>query len=338
MDLRNARAVILTANLYQELEFWYPFLRLREAGTRVTVAAAKAGELYGSKLGVPVVSDVAVADVEPGDFDVLIIPGGFAPEALRLSEDVLDLVRKTNEQGKLIAAICHAPWVLVSAGIADGRTLTCVRGIRDDVRNGGAELLDQPVVRDGNVITSRPPNDLDAFGAEIVKALQALPASDGDAGSPRELPASSASADYAGAVAIRTAARLQADQDRVPASGLDAPYEQLRHAALHARGEAFPLGLGVLASLAPAAAARPAPAGVCSAAAGRPGRRVSALASPRPALPVSATTTTTNTRRRSTHARRHRDLQGDRPAPVPADAAVCRQSSIKQVIHKAPSR
>jgi protease I len=173
MDTRNARAVILTANLYQELEFWCPFLRLKEAGTRVTVAAATAGEVYGSKLGVPVIADVAVAGIEPSDFDLLVIPGGFAPEALRLNADVIDLVRKTDEQGKLIAAICHAPWVLVSAGIAEGRRLTCVRGIRDDVRNGGAVLLDEPVVRDGNLITSRLPNDIDAFCGQIIRTAGA---------------------------------------------------------------------------------------------------------------------------------------------------------------------
>lgn len=206
MDVRNVRAVILTANLYQELEFWYPFLRLKEAGARVTVAAAKADELYGSKLGVPVVSDVAVSGIDPSSFDLLVIPGGFAPEALRMNADVLDLVRKTNEQRKLIAAICHAPWVLVSAGIAEGRRVTCVPGIRDDVRNGGAVVLDEPVVRDGNLITSRLPNDLDAFCAEIIRALEAQPEPSDGPGARRELPASSASADYAQAVTVRSAA------------------------------------------------------------------------------------------------------------------------------------
>jgi protease I len=206
MDTRNARAVILTANLYQELEFWCPFLRLKEAGTRVTVAAATAGEVYGSKLGVPVIADVAVAGIEPSDFDLLVIPGGFAPEALRLNADVIDLVRKTDEQGKLIAAICHAPWVLVSAGIAEGRRLTCVRGIRDDVRNGGAVLLDEPVVRDGNLITSRLPNDIDAFCGQIFRALEELPEPSGAPDGRRELPESTASAAYTEAVHVRTAA------------------------------------------------------------------------------------------------------------------------------------
>jgi protease I len=155
-------------------------LRFREAGADVVVAGPDGGALYASKLGYPVRSDVAVTEIDAADVDALIIPGGFAPEAMRRSVPLLDLVRSCYLGGALVAAICHAGWVLVSAGIASGRTLTCVPVIRDDVISAGASYLDQPVVRDGNLITSRLPNDLPAFCAEIATALEAA---DGPRGS-----------------------------------------------------------------------------------------------------------------------------------------------------------
>jgi len=169
--MRGTRVLVLAESQYQELELWYPVLRFREAGADVAVGAPEAGALYSSKLGYPVRSDVSVADIDPADVDVLVIPGGFAPEAMRRSAALLDLVRKCHTNGQFVAAICHAGWVLASAGIAKGRQLTCVPVIRDDVISAGASYLDQPVVRDGNLITSRLPNDLDAFCAEIIRAV-----------------------------------------------------------------------------------------------------------------------------------------------------------------------
>jgi deglycase len=171
MELSEARIVVLAESQYQELELWYPVLRFREAGADVIVAAPEGGALYASKLGYPVRSDVAVTEISPGQVDALIIPGGFAPEAMRRSAALLDLVRTTYSGGALVAAICHAGWVLVSAGIAKGRTLTCVPVIRDDLISAGADYTDKPVVRDGTLITSRLPNDLPLFCAEIARAL-----------------------------------------------------------------------------------------------------------------------------------------------------------------------
>jgi protease I len=168
--LRDARVLVLAESQYQELELWYPVLRFREAGADVAVGAPQAGALYSSKLGYPVRSDVSVADIDPADVDVLVIPGGFAPEAMRRSDALLGLVGKCHASGRIVAAICHAGWVLVSAGIARDRQLTCVPIIRDDVISAGANYLDQPVVRDGNLITSRLPNDLPVFCAEIIRA------------------------------------------------------------------------------------------------------------------------------------------------------------------------
>jgi protease I len=171
MNLCQARIVVLAESQYQELELWYPVLRFREAGADVVVAAPERGALYASKIGYPVRSDVAVTEIDASNVDALIIPGGFAPEAMRRSVSLLDLVRACYRDGVLVAAICHAGWVLVSAGIAAGRKLTCVPVIRDDLISAGAHYLDQPVVRDGNLITSRLPNDLPAFCAQISKAL-----------------------------------------------------------------------------------------------------------------------------------------------------------------------
>jgi protease I len=162
------------------MELWYPVLRFREAGSDVVVAAPLGGQLYSSKLGVPVVSDVAAEELDPADIDVLVIPGGFAPEAMRKSPELLGLVRKTYDGGGIVAAICHAGWVLASTGIAKGKRLTCVPIIRDDVIHAGGEYLNEPVVRDGNLITSRLPNDLPLFCSEIAVALAELSTHRGD--------------------------------------------------------------------------------------------------------------------------------------------------------------
>lgn len=174
-QLRGLRILVLAESQYQELELWYPVLRFREAGADVVVASPARGGLYASKIGYPVRSDVSVEEIDPTDLDALIIPGGFAPEAMRRSQPLLDLVRKADENGTIVAAICHAGWVLVSAGIARGRQLTCVPIIRDDVISAGANYTDAPVVQDGNLITSRLPNDLPAFCAQIASALTAPP-------------------------------------------------------------------------------------------------------------------------------------------------------------------
>jgi protease I len=178
--LHGARILVLAESQYQELELWYPVLRFREAGADVVVAAPARGALYASKIGYPVRSDASVEEIDPQDVDALIIPGGFAPEGMRRSQPLLDLVRKTYENGTVVAAICHAGWVLVSAGIARGRHLTCVPIIRDDLLSAGADYTDAPVVRDGNLITSRLPNDLPAFCAEIASALRSPSTARGD--------------------------------------------------------------------------------------------------------------------------------------------------------------
>lgn len=175
MNFENAQIAVLAENQYQELELWYPLMRLREEGANVLVVAPTSDQIYVSKLGYPVKPDLAVADVQPADLDAVVIPGGFAPEGMRKHKLMVDLVCEVHKQGNLVAAICHAGWMLASSGIARGRRLTCVPNIKDDVINAGANYVDEPVVRDGNLITSRLPGDLPDFCREIVQYLKEAP-------------------------------------------------------------------------------------------------------------------------------------------------------------------
>ena len=172
MKIQDAQVAVLAENQYQELELWYPLLRLREAGANVLTVAPSAEQLYGSKLGYPVKADLAISEVQPEQLDALIIPGGFAPENFRRTPQIVNLVRKVHEQGSLVAAICHAGWLLASAGIAKGKRVTCVAIIKDDVIHSGGNYVDEPVVRDGNLITSRLPGDLPDFARAIVQYLE----------------------------------------------------------------------------------------------------------------------------------------------------------------------
>src|SRR6516164_10252408 len=177
MELQNVRAAVLVEQMYQEMEVWYPIYRLREAGCKVTVVGPEAGQTYPSKLGYPAKSDKAAKDVSADDFEVLVIPGGYAPDHLRRCEPMIKLTSAMAEQGKVVAAICHGPWVLCSTQALKGRKATCFFAIKDDVMNAGANYVDQEVVRDGNLITSRKPDDLPAFMQAIMQAVkEATPA------------------------------------------------------------------------------------------------------------------------------------------------------------------
>jgi len=172
MELPNVRACVLVEQQYQEMEVWYPVYRLREAGSKVTLVGPEAGKSYPSKLGYPCKSEKAAGDVSAGDFDVLVIPGGFAPDYLRRDGAILKLVSVMAEQDKVVAAICHGPWVLCSTQALKGRKATCFFAIKDDVINAGASYVDAEVVRDGNLITSRKPDDLPAFLQAILQAAK----------------------------------------------------------------------------------------------------------------------------------------------------------------------
>jgi protease I len=171
-ELEGKRAAVLVEQQYQEMEVWYPVYRLREAGCKVTLVGPEAGQTYPSKVGYPAKSDKAARDVSADDFDAIVVPGGFAPDFLRRHESVLKLVGTMAEQGKVVAAICHGPWVLCSTQALKGKRATCFFAIKDDVSNAGARYTDAEVVRDGNLITSRKPDDLPAFLQAIIQAVR----------------------------------------------------------------------------------------------------------------------------------------------------------------------
>lgn len=170
MKLKGKRIALLVADLYQELEFWYPYYRLREEGAEVVPVGPEA-TIYKSKLGYPAEAKRAAKDAKAEEFDAVIIPGGYAPDLMRRSPEMVRLVREAHEKGRVVAAICHAGWVLASAGIVKGKRVTSFSSIKDDLIHAGAEWVDQEVVRDGNLITSRFPDDLPAFCREIIAAL-----------------------------------------------------------------------------------------------------------------------------------------------------------------------
>lgn len=175
MKLEDARVAVLAENLYQELELWYPVLRLREAGVKVTIVGSQAGEVYASKIGYPAVAEVGIKDVSADDFDAVVVPGGFSPEYLRRDPAFVDFVRALDDRGAPVAAICHAGWLLASADIVKGRAVTSVAVIKDDVIHAGGDWRNEPVVVDGNLITSQLPNDLPQFLERILASLAELP-------------------------------------------------------------------------------------------------------------------------------------------------------------------
>lgn len=164
--------LILVGPEYEDLEVWYPKLRLEEAGYRAPMAGI--GEtVYRGKHGYPATMDANVRDLNADQLIGVLAPGGWAPDKLRRDQYVLQLVRDVHAAGKLVATICHGPWILISAGIVRDRHLTSTVGIRDDLTNAGACWEDKEVVVDGNIISSRVPKDLPAFGRAIVDWLRA---------------------------------------------------------------------------------------------------------------------------------------------------------------------
>ena len=169
--MSKGSVAVLVENDYQDMEVWVPLYRLREEGYRIVVVGPAAKE-YRSKYGYPITAEIAASQARAGDFAGVVIPGGWAPDRPRQDPAVLKLVRDLFETKRVVAAICHAGWVLASAGVARGRRLTCYQAIRDDLVHAGAEVVDQEVVRDGNLITSRMPDDLPVFCREIIRALR----------------------------------------------------------------------------------------------------------------------------------------------------------------------
>jgi len=171
MRLSGKKIAILVDNIYQEMEVWYPLYRLREAGAEVVTVGATAGATYTSKLGYPVHCDKSYDEVSASEFDGVVVPGGYAPDHIRRHAKANKLVHDFDAQGKLVAAICHAAWVLCSANMLKGRRATSFFAIKDDVIHAGAEWVDAEVVVDRNLVTSRKPDDLPVFCRAIIAVL-----------------------------------------------------------------------------------------------------------------------------------------------------------------------
>ncbi len=172
-DLQGKRVAVLVEKFYEDLELWYPVLRLREAGCKVQIVGPKAGETYASKHGYPAKAEVSAAEVKASDFDAIIIPGGYSPDHMRRTKAMVDLVKDAASQGKILAAICHGPWMFCSTTALKGKKVTGYMSIRDDVENAGGIWEDAPCVTDGNIVTSRTPDDLPAFMRGIFAAMGA---------------------------------------------------------------------------------------------------------------------------------------------------------------------
>lgn len=177
-DLTQARVLIIATDGFEQSELFRPREALMDAGVKVTLAAPGSAPIQGmihDEPGQTITPDATLDQVDAEDFDLLVLPGGVAnPDKLRLDPAALTLVQGFASAGKPIAAICHAPWLLIEAGVARGRRLTSWPSLRTDLANAGAEVVDEEVVIDGNLITSRKPDDLPAFNAALLDCLRAL--------------------------------------------------------------------------------------------------------------------------------------------------------------------
>ncbi|MBK6765772.1 MAG: type 1 glutamine amidotransferase [bacterium] len=173
MSIAGKRVAVLVEHHYQDLEVWYPVMRLREAGCRVYLVGTGSAPEYVGKYGYPAKVDKSADKVKASALDGLVIPGGWAPDRLRMSEPVLELVRDMMRARKPVACICHGGWVLASAGVLRGRKVTSFSAIRDDMVNAGAKWVDEELVIDKQLVTSRKPDDLPAFMKAFVALLSA---------------------------------------------------------------------------------------------------------------------------------------------------------------------
>ena len=164
------KVIQLISDKFEDLEVWYPVYRLREEGIQVDMVAETPGQYIG-KYGVPCQVELTFKDIDPDEYDGILVPGGWAPDKLRRYPEVLNMVKRINDAGKPVGQICHAGWVPISAGILKGKTVTSTVGIKDDMTNAGATWVDEPVVVDGNLISSRKPADLPYYAKAFIKVL-----------------------------------------------------------------------------------------------------------------------------------------------------------------------
>jgi protease I len=166
------KALILAGDGFEDAEFLYPYYRLIEEGFEMDVAGSEAGKVYTGKRGYPAKSNLASRDVKIENYAVLVVPGGHAPDKWRMDETFVGIVQQAFERDLVVASICHAPQLLIEAGVVKGRTMTCYTSVKTDLKNAGALYEDREVVVDGNLVTSRKPADLPAFMRETVRVLR----------------------------------------------------------------------------------------------------------------------------------------------------------------------
>ncbi len=170
--LEGKRIAILVEEDFEDAELTEPLRAMKEAGARVTIVGSGPKKTYrGKRKTAEVTADTTADTVDVGQFDAIIIPGGYAPDKMRMHQSMVDLVRRANGEGKLIAAVCHGPQLLISADAVKGRRVTSWASVAVDLKNAGATWVDEPVVRDGNIVTSRKPADLPMFNKAIIEAL-----------------------------------------------------------------------------------------------------------------------------------------------------------------------
>lgn len=172
MSLKGKRIAILAEQDFEDVELMEPLKAMKEAGAQIFIVGSGSQTSYQGKRGKATIKvDIDADKVRADDFDAIIIPGGYAPDKMRLHQSMIDLVRKAHDLGKVIAAVCHGPQLLISAGIVSGRRLTSWPSVAIDLKNAGAIWVDEPLVKDGNIITSRRPSDLPVFNRAIIQAL-----------------------------------------------------------------------------------------------------------------------------------------------------------------------
>ncbi|HLF28563.1 MAG TPA: type 1 glutamine amidotransferase domain-containing protein [Anaerolineae bacterium] len=172
MRLANKRIAVLLEEGFEDLEFWVTVMRLREEGARVAIIGTEANKTVKGKNALTATSHFAARDVQAADYDALVVPGGWAPDKLRRYDEVKRLVKETYAAGKIVGLICHAGLVGISAGIVKGHRATGSKGIKDDLINAGAEWVDEPAFRDGNLVWGRVVEDIPDFCRELVAALE----------------------------------------------------------------------------------------------------------------------------------------------------------------------
>jgi protease I len=165
------KVAIMVDEMYQVLEIWFPYYRLKEAGIEVDLVAAEANKEYHSKGGYPCVSNTSASDADINDYTCMIVPGGFAPDFMRRNQQVIKFANDMVNADKIIASICHGGWLLCSTDVYKGKKATCFMAIKDDIINAGAKYVDEECVIDGNLITSRKPDDLPSFCKAILNKL-----------------------------------------------------------------------------------------------------------------------------------------------------------------------